>query len=454
MLETDHFKIYFHSSDAEFAGSLISTGENVFSTLLRVYGGAPPNKTAVYLFLNFEEAKKLGSFPPFIDPGSSFGGFDTSGPLGEGVKLYFPEKDKVLNPMTEGFIAHEVGHRFFYFVYPNIRKPIRPNWLDEGLATYVGIEVSQQVEFAFRPVVQSVKTGQPPLAELNALDKLQESRSTLDLFYGEAATVIYFISTNYGEQALKQILVEYNRSKNLPEAFKQVLGVTYSDFEKAWINRLRDIGEQANSGTEFYCLLTEKTPSTTETTTTTAPTSTLTSAMGETPPSQFPLPLVLIAVSILILAVVILRRRKGRRTKFQEPPPAPPSLVCPHCSRDLSTLPRDIKNCPYCGKAVSTPSIEAKPAVKVELPAEIKRIRRYAKMAALFGLAVAVASFIFGPLLGGFLAGPEPNAPYIFPVLHECQGTLGSVTLVGILIAVASALVRSFSGAFKRKGGE
>jgi hypothetical protein len=318
MLETDHFKIYFHSSDAEFAGGLIRVGEEVFSPLLKVYGDAPPNKTAVYLFLNFEEAKKLGSFPSFIDPGSSFGGFDTSGPLGEGVKLYFPEKDKALSPMTESFMkftmAHEVGHRFFYFVYPNIRAPIRPNWLDEGLAMYVGIEVSQQVEFAFRPVVQSVKIGQPPLAELDALDKLQESRSTLDLFYGEAATVIYFISISYGEQALKQILVEYNGSKSLPEAFKQVLGVTYSDFEKAWINRIRDIGKQVNSGTEFYCVLTEKTPSTTVVP---IPTSTSTSAVGESPPSQSQFPLLLVLISLLILVIVaasiIIRRRSGKR---------------------------------------------------------------------------------------------------------------------------------------------
>jgi len=192
-------------------------------------------------------------------------------------------------------------------------------------------------------------------------------------------------------------------------------------------------------------------------------------------------PLLILLILAIVAASIIIRRR-GRRQgvetqRPQKPPVCPqcgkdlstlpkditicpycgeelPQRTCLSCGRDLSQLPADIKNCPYCGKAVSTPSIEAKPAVKVELPAGIKRIRRYAKMAALFGLAVAVASFIFGPLLGGFLAGPEPNAPYMFPALHEYQGTLGSVTLVGILIVVASALVRAFSGAFKRKGGE
>jgi len=192
-------------------------------------------------------------------------------------------------------------------------------------------------------------------------------------------------------------------------------------------------------------------------------------------------PLLIILILAIVAASIIIRRRGRRqRVEAQKPQKQPacpqcgkdlstlprditicpycgeklPQRTCLGCGRDLSQLPADIKNCPYCGKAVSTLSIEVKPAVKVEVPEGIKRIRRYAKMAALFGLVVAVASFIFGPLLGGFLAGPEPNAPYMFPVLHEYQGTLGSVTLVGILIAVASALVRAFSGAFKRKGGD
>jgi len=194
-------------------------------------------------------------------------------------------------------------------------------------------------------------------------------------------------------------------------------------------------------------------------------------------------PLLILLILAIVAASIIIRRRGRSQGVEAQKPQKPP--VCPHCSKDLSKLPKDIticpycgeelpqrtclgcdrdlsqlpadiKNCPYCGKAVSTPSIEAKPApaVEVELPAGMKRIRRYAKITALLGLVVAVASFIFGPLLGGFLSGPEPNAPYMFPVLHEYQGTLGNVALVGILIAIASALVRVVFGRFKGKGGE
>jgi hypothetical protein len=208
-------------------------------------------------------------------------------------------------------------------------------------------------------------------------------------------------------------------------------------------------------------------------------------AVGEEPSqSQFPTPLVLIPLLILaIVATLIIIRRRGRKRGVK----AQPTLfACPHCGRDLSMLPKgiticpycgerltqrtcpacgrglsqfpiDIKNYPYCGKAISI-QVEAMPfkikPAKVELPESMQRIRRYAKMTAISGLLIAVTSFILGPFLGGLLAGREPNAPYMFPVLHEYQGTLGTVALAGILIAVASALVRAFSGAFKRRGGE
>jgi len=71
-----------------------------------------------------------------------------------------------------------------------------------------------------------------------------------------------------------------------------------------------------------------------------------------------------------------------------------------------------------------------------------KRIRRYAKMIALFGILIAVSSFIFDPLLGGFMTGPEPNAPYMFPILHEYQSALWNGVFAGILIAIITATIR------------
>jgi len=192
-------------------------------------------------------------------------------------------------------------------------------------------------------------------------------------------------------------------------------------------------------------------------------------------------PLLILLILAIVAASIIIRRRGGKRGVKAQKPEKPP--VCSRCGRDLSTLPKDIticpycgeklpqrtclgcgrdlsqlpaniKNCPYCGKAVSI-QVEAIPVkvkpVKVEFPAGIKRIRRYAKMMALFGILIAVSSFILGPLLGGFMTGPEPNAPYMFPVLHENTPALWNGVYVGALLAIASAIVRTIADAFKGK---
>jgi len=165
--------------------------------------------------------------------------------------------EKRLLPGMKNMMAHEVGHRFFYHLYPNIRKPVRPNWLDEGLATYAGMEASGwgATGYGFNAIVEAVKTSKPLWTALANLDRLQESAESLELFYGTAATVIYHICTSYSEQALKQLLTEYNGSADLPQAIQKTLGISYAEFEEKWASLVQDIARHANDGTQFYELL-------------------------------------------------------------------------------------------------------------------------------------------------------------------------------------------------------
>jgi len=264
MIETDNFKIYFHTSDKEFASSLIQAAEDAYPVLSRVYGDAPSSKTAAFLFFDIEEAEKLGfrfGAPSPTDPNYSAGEFSIAEPLGDGVRLYFPAKDKVLNVRAKDIVAHEIGHRFLRLIYPKVRTGVSlgtyPRWVNEGFSTYVGTEFSQQFTF-LDAVVQEAKRGTIPQLRLDTLDKIEANSSRL--YYGLAATVLYYIAANYGEQALKQLLAEWNRGAGFRVGIEQVLQVSYSDFEQAWMNRIGGIAKQAKDGAEFYYSLTGKTP--------------------------------------------------------------------------------------------------------------------------------------------------------------------------------------------------
>jgi len=63
---------------------------------------------------------------------------------------------------------------------------------------------------------------------------------------------------------------------------------------------------------------------------------------------MFGTPFGLLFISILVVVLVILRRRK-RGIEAQKPTFAITLFACPQCGRDLSTLPKDITLCPYCG---------------------------------------------------------------------------------------------------------
>jgi hypothetical protein len=77
----------------------------------------------------------------------------------------------------------------------------------------------------------------------------------------------------------------------------------------------------------------------------------------------------------------------------------------------------------------------------------VQRIRRYAKIAALLGLLIALISLILGPFLGG-LKGSEHT--YVSPILHEHADEVGYGVVVGILIAVFSAIARTVAGSLAR----
>jgi hypothetical protein len=259
MVETDHFKIYFNPEDEAIASRMVDVCESIYLLLVDLYGGAPPDATKIFIFHSYEDLLSLGNPSPNLRRDDSFGCFTCYGKLSEEVGDHV-EFYNIKEEMSgiEGGLGHEVGHRFFYYVYPNIRKPVRPNWLDEGMAAYAGIKASGTVpSFIFQPIVDSVKTGQPQLAELHRLDELQASsnRVLFDLFYGEAAAIIIYIIyiiERYGKDALHQILREYDKTLDLDGAVMKVLNVSLKDLEREWMDLMKETAAQSKNGEDFF----------------------------------------------------------------------------------------------------------------------------------------------------------------------------------------------------------
>ncbi len=64
----------------------------------------------------------------------------------------------------------------------------------------------------------------------------------------------------------------------------------------------------------------------------------------------FPPAGVITPILIVLAALVAIRRR---RRKHRMKTSAPTAFTCPRCGRDITTLPRDIAICPYCGEKLA-----------------------------------------------------------------------------------------------------
>jgi len=259
-METEHFRIYFHPQDESIATEMINVAEEVYQKLFEFYGSNPPNITRIFIFHTYEELVSLGNPPPQLtkeDWEKSGGGcFTCYGKLceevGEHVEAYNPLIGS--GPQMRSFLGHEVGHRFFYYAFPHIRFPIRPNWLDEGMAVCAGIKAGGTVLPWFQPIVDSMEEGDPPLSGIAKLDELQKSGygKLFNLFYSESATMILYIAERYGSKALVQCIQEYDRSLSLEGAVAKTFGVPFNQLENEWMNSIRETAAQAIDGNDFY----------------------------------------------------------------------------------------------------------------------------------------------------------------------------------------------------------
>jgi len=259
MAESQHFRVYFHPPEEGLGTQIVDLGEQIYPLLIEFYGSVPPTSTQVFIYHDYEELVSLGNPPPDMPRENSMGGFTWFGKLteevGEHVELYNVRGNV---DDAKSLLAHEVGHRFFYYVYPHIRKPVRPDWLDEGMAGYSQIRAGGRIPF--QPIVDSAKSGIPPLSGITGLDKLLASSdwTLYGLFYGEAAAVILYIDCRYGKEVLQQLLREYDRTLNLQDAVLETLKIPFDQFEREWLNAVKETGAQAKNGNDFFTLFKAK----------------------------------------------------------------------------------------------------------------------------------------------------------------------------------------------------
>ncbi|MGQ9706243.1 MAG: BamA/TamA family outer membrane protein [bacterium] len=229
ILNTDRLEIYYYSSEEELANITAGYGEEIARRLEILLKHNLTRKVPIIIYSNhhtFEETQVI----PMIIP-ESIGGI-TEFLKGRILVPFYgslPRFKRVLN--------HEMVH---FFTLNKIDKIMRerkkyvysipPLWFIEGLAEFLSKEWSSHDDIVMYDALIYGKFA--PLTEIhNTYDSY--------LVYKEGQSLLIFISEEYGEEKIVQLLDDMWTTKDFNELLENVLGDDYETISNKWTNWLR-----------------------------------------------------------------------------------------------------------------------------------------------------------------------------------------------------------------------
>ncbi|MDP2907238.1 MAG: hypothetical protein Q8O03_04830 [Nanoarchaeota archaeon] len=268
--ESKHFIAYFHPQDSEEAALMLLGAERSYNSVAKVYGGEPKLKIKMFMTYDHKEATEgFGYNPPGGLPEDSSGGGPSSD-LGDELMWYNTISKKDTWILSSAGIAHELGHVYMKQIYPGIyftgAKDISDvpelakegkynnlwmSWFSEGLATYAALECwldnvnEKNLENlqnmvlinrdAFKQLIESAKTKNPPLIELSKLNDINRD-DTKSVYLSEAETISFFsyVYQRYGKEGMHELLTEYSKGVTAQQAAENALGTSFTEIENDW----------------------------------------------------------------------------------------------------------------------------------------------------------------------------------------------------------------------------
>jgi hypothetical protein len=138
-------------------------------------------------------------------------------------------------------IPHELTHVVFHDATDNpYSRP--PDWLNEGLATYLADGYDSSNRSLVRRAVADKSLM--PLAALAG--DFPSPTDRFELAYAEATSAVDFFVRKYGKPAMNDLLAAYGRGATDDEAFRGAINMPIDEFDAAWLT------EQGMSSTPTY----------------------------------------------------------------------------------------------------------------------------------------------------------------------------------------------------------
>lgn len=127
-----------------------------------------------------------------------------------------------------GTVAHELSHIVVGQATDNPFSEV-PRWLDEGLAMYAEGELPADNARSLNRAIRNNK-----VLSLRSMTSYPGSAELVDLFYGEAYSIVQYLIETYGPDRMRELLGIIGQGKPIEEALLQSHQISLGDLEREW----------------------------------------------------------------------------------------------------------------------------------------------------------------------------------------------------------------------------
>ncbi len=125
-------------------------------------------------------------------------------------------------------LAHELSHIVIGLATENPYTPL-PRWLDEGLAMHAEGALPAGNELALRSAIE-----RDALISVRSLSGYTGDASQVDLYYGEAYSLVDYLLTTFGREKMSELLSVFKEGASQEDALQRVYGLTLDELDARW----------------------------------------------------------------------------------------------------------------------------------------------------------------------------------------------------------------------------
>ncbi|MCP5064574.1 MAG: hypothetical protein GY936_19225, partial [Ignavibacteriae bacterium] len=241
VISTEHFNIYYYDDFGEMAEIGAKYAEDAFDDLKVKFNHIVINKIPLIFYNTHTHFQQTNTTPSFIP---------------EGVGGFFEfAKGRVVIPYLSSLeqfrhvIRHELVHVFMTSKIINVVRDHRvigdrypPLWFVEGLAEYWSYHWDTQAEMLLRDGI--LNNSFIPLRDISKI------RGSF-LMYKEGQNFLEYVSQEYGEHKILELMENFWRFKKFSEIIEFTLGEKIDVIDNNWLHYLRQ---------KYYPLYKDKEP--------------------------------------------------------------------------------------------------------------------------------------------------------------------------------------------------